>query len=44
MKSTDEATEIRVQVALGPRSYEVRVVSGLTAGFGAFVRITGDRQ
>ncbi len=32
------ADEIRVPVNLGPRSYEVRVVSGASEGFGAFVR------
>src|SRR3954447_24660531 len=30
--------EIRVRVELGPRAYEVRVVSGRGAGFGAFAR------
>src|SRR5262245_2140789 len=30
--------EIRVRVELGPRSYEVRVVSGQGEGFGAFAR------
>src|SRR5439155_13627280 len=30
--------EIRVRVELGPRTYEVRVVSGGGAGFGAFAR------
>ena len=28
--------EVRVRVDLGPRSYEIRVVSGLADGFGAF--------
>jgi 3-dehydroquinate synthase len=30
--------EIRVRVELGPRTYEVRVVTGRGTGFGAFVR------
>jgi 3-dehydroquinate synthase len=30
--------ELRVRVELGPRSYEVRVVSGRTEGLGAFAR------
>ncbi len=38
MHPPDEATDIRVPVALGPRSYEVRIVTGQTAGFGPFVR------
>jgi 3-dehydroquinate synthase len=38
MQPRDEATEIRVPVALGPRSYEVRIVTGQAAGFGPFVR------
>lgn len=33
-----ELAEIRVPVDLGPRSYEIRVVSRQTAGFGPFVR------
>jgi 3-dehydroquinate synthase len=38
MHPPDEATDIRVPVALGPRSYEVRIVTGQAAGFGPFVR------
>jgi 3-dehydroquinate synthase len=33
-----EATDIRVSVNLGPRSYEVRVVSGGAEAFGPFAR------
>jgi 3-dehydroquinate synthase len=33
-----EEADIRVAVELGPRSYEIRVVSGRTAEFGRFVR------
>ncbi len=38
MKEVQVETEIRVPVALGPRSYEVRVVSGRAGDFGAFAR------
>jgi 3-dehydroquinate synthase len=38
MQSREETTDLRVAVDLGPRSYEVRVVTGQTAGFGPFVR------
>jgi 3-dehydroquinate synthase len=38
MESQREPTEIRVPVELGPRSYEVRVVTGRLDEFGRFVR------
>ncbi len=38
MQSGQDESEIRVPVALGPRSYEVRVVSGRPGEFGAFAR------
>ncbi len=38
MQSREETTDLRVAVDLGPRSYEVRVVTGQSAGFGPFVR------
>ncbi len=38
MQRRDEAADIRVAVELGPRSYEIRVVSGRTAELGRFVR------
>lgn len=38
MEDVQVETEIRVPVALGPRSYEVRVVSGRAGDFGTFAR------
>jgi 3-dehydroquinate synthase len=38
MHPGDEATDIRVPVDLGPRSYEIRVVTGQPAEFGRFIR------
>jgi 3-dehydroquinate synthase len=38
MHRGEEAADIRVAVDLGPRSYEIRVVSGRTSEFGPFVR------
>jgi 3-dehydroquinate synthase len=38
MQPSEEATDIRVAVDLGPRAYEVRVVTGRPAEFGPFVR------
>jgi 3-dehydroquinate synthase len=38
MEELEVKAEVRVPVALGPRSYEVRVVSGGSDGFGAFAR------
>jgi 3-dehydroquinate synthase len=41
--STEHAPgEIRVPVALGPRSYEIRIVSGAIDSFGAFARAALD--
>src|SRR5262249_48685651 len=42
MQSGDEAADIRVAVDLGPRSYEIRVVSGRPADFGPYVRAALD--
>jgi 3-dehydroquinate synthase len=42
MQPGEEAADIRVRVDLGPRSYEIRVVSGRTAEFGPFVRTALD--
>src|SRR5205823_14365380 len=38
METRRETTDIRVAVELGPRSYEVRVVTGRLDEFGPFVR------
>ncbi len=38
MQSCEGEADIGVSVNLGARSYEIRVVSGQTAGFGPFVR------
>jgi 3-dehydroquinate synthase len=38
MQACDREPELRVGVDLGPRSYEIRVVSGGRAQFGSFVR------
>lgn len=38
MDELQDEAEIRVAVVLGPRSYEVRVVSGRAGDFGAFAR------
>ncbi len=38
MQPPEEAADLRVAVELGPRSYEIRVVSGRTAEFGRIVR------
>jgi 3-dehydroquinate synthase len=42
MQPGEEATDIHVAVELGPRSYEIRVVSGRVAEFGPFVRTALD--
>src|SRR5262245_5214754 len=38
MESHSTGTDIRVHVELGPRSYEVHVVTGQIDGFGPFAR------
>ncbi|MGP0067193.1 MAG: iron-containing alcohol dehydrogenase, partial [Isosphaeraceae bacterium] len=38
MKTSPEESDIRVPVDLGPRSYEVRVVTGRSSEFGPFCR------
>ena len=38
MKPSPDETDIRVPVELGPRSYEVRVVTGRSSEFGPFAR------
>ena len=38
MQRGQDAADIRVAVELGPRSYEILVVSGRTEEFGPFVR------
>jgi 3-dehydroquinate synthase len=43
MDSTATLPEMTVAVELGPRAYEVRVVTGRPAGFGPFVRASLDR-
>jgi 3-dehydroquinate synthase len=43
MDTCSTAPEPCVKVELGPRSYEIRVVTGRTAEFGAFVREALDR-
>jgi 3-dehydroquinate synthase len=42
MQPGEEASDVRVAVELGARSYEIRVVSGRTPEFGAFVRAALD--
>src|ERR1035438_8251149 len=43
MNLTATSPEMTVAVELGPRAYEVRVVTGQPAGFGPFVRASLDR-
>ncbi len=43
MDTVSTSTDSRILVELGPRSYEVRVVTGRSEDFGAFVRDALDR-